>query len=64
MKAVIFEVVFSLEARTSSSENKEVILENMASLFVRASRGKEFESDPFISSKSGLNVQSLGKNYG
>jgi len=27
----------------------------MALLFLRASRGKEFESDPFIGSKLGLN---------
>ena len=52
--AVIFEVIFSLEARTSSSENEGAILKNITPSFLRASRGKEFESDPFIGSKSGF----------
>jgi hypothetical protein len=54
MKAVVFEVIFSLEARTFGSENKRAILENIALLFLRASRGKEFESDPFIGGKLGF----------
>jgi hypothetical protein len=54
MKAVIFEVIFSLEARTSF-ENEGVIFSNIAPSFLRASRGKEFESDPFIGRKSGYN---------
>jgi len=56
---------FPLEARTPGSENKGVILENMTPLFsepgVRASRGKEFESDPFIGSKSGLNYLKIAE---
>lgn len=55
MKAVIFEVIFSLEVRTNGSENKCAILSNMAHLFLRAPRGKEFESDPFIGAKLGYN---------
>ena len=51
MKAVGFEIIFSLEVRTLGSENKGVIFSNMTPLFLRASRGKEFESDPFIGSK-------------
>ena len=58
MKAVIFEIIFSLEARTSGSENEGVILENIVPSFLRASRGKEFESDPFIGRKSGFNKMS------
>jgi hypothetical protein len=54
MKAVIFEVIFSLEARTLGSENKGIIFSNIAPLFLRASRGKEFESDPFIGGKLGF----------
>jgi len=54
MKAVGFEIIFFLEARTFGSENKGVIFSNMAPLFLRASRGKEFESDPFIGIKLGL----------
>ena len=56
MKAIRFEIIFSLEARTPGSENKRVILENMILLFLRASRGKEFESYPFIGSKLGLKL--------
>ena len=55
MKAVIFEVIFSLEARTFGSENEGVIFENIAPSFLRASRGKEFESDSVLGVKSGLN---------
>jgi len=47
MKAVRFEIIFSLEARTLGSENKRIILENMTLLFLQASSGKEFESGPF-----------------
>ncbi len=36
----------SLGARTSASENKEIILDNITSLFLRAPRGKELESAP------------------
>jgi hypothetical protein len=54
MKAVIFEVIFSLEARTLGSENKGAILGNIVPLFLRTSRGKEFESDPFIGGKLGF----------
>ena len=56
MKAVRFEIIFSLEARTQGSENKKAIFSNMALLFLRASRGKEFESDPFIDSKLGFKL--------
>lgn len=54
MKAVIFEIIFSLGARTSSSENKGALLENRVPLFLRTPKGKEFEYDPFIGSKLGL----------
>ena len=54
MKAVRFEIIFSLEARTLGSENKRIIFSNMALLFLRAFRGKEFKSDPFIGSKLGF----------
>jgi Transposase DDE domain len=36
MKAVIFEVIFSLEARTKGSENKGAIFQNIAPLFLRS----------------------------
>ena len=62
MKAVGFEIIFSLEARTLGSENKGAIFSNMAPLFLRASRGKEFESDPFIGSK--LGYKSFPKAFG
>jgi len=63
MKAVGFEIIFSLEVRTLGSENKGVIFSNMTPLFLRASRGKEFESDPFIGSKLGLILVIGTKNY-
>jgi len=53
MKAVRFEIIFSLEARTLGFENK-TIFSNIALLFLRASRGKEFESGPSIDSKLGF----------
>jgi hypothetical protein len=56
MKAAIFVVIFSLEARTLGSENKGAIFPNIAPLFLQASRGQEFESDPFIGDKLGLKV--------
>jgi len=54
MKAVRFEITFSLEARTIGSEDKRVILSNMTLLSLRTSRGKESESDLFMSNKFGL----------
>ena len=54
MKAVGFEIIFSLEARTLGSENKRAIFSNMTLLFLRTSRGKEFKSDPFIGGKLGF----------
>jgi len=54
MKAVRFEIIFSLEACTLGFENKRAIFSNIALLFLRASRGKEFESGPFIGSKLGF----------
>jgi hypothetical protein len=56
MKAAIFEVIFSLGARTLGFENKGAIFSNIAPLFLRAPRGKEFESGPFIGGKLGLNM--------
>jgi len=50
MKAIRFEIIFSLEACTSCSENKGALFSNMTSLFLRASS----EFDPFTGSRLGL----------
>jgi len=57
MKAVRFEIIFSLEARTLGSENKRAIFSNTTLLFLRTSSGKEFKSDPFIGSELGYNSE-------
>ena len=55
MKAVRFEILFSLEARTFGSENKRAIFSNMALLFLQASREKRISNlTAFIGSKLGL----------
>jgi len=38
MKAIRFEIIFSLEARTFGSENKRARVGNMTLLFLRASK--------------------------